>query len=197
MAVPGASPIALQSSSVAGISSVQHVTAAAGVPNTATGAPTAPASGADASNELLILRDDIERNKATIAQLKHQLAAGAAQDQAMVAANHAHLHELQSELATVLAVVQRLGREHTGATVPRATFDSAAAILACKEDELASVRRDVHVLEEAFRRHLDDPRLHLKEQCQATQPALLATFYQSSSGAANGSANAAAAMAPA
>jgi hypothetical protein len=122
-----------------------------------------PPRDAHAAKEVLVLRDDVDRNKAAIAQLNHALRAATAVDHAQRRACEEHLAGMHDELGAVLRDVQRLEQQRDGPTVPRAALASAAQVLDCKQQDLAAAKRDVVVLERALLAHLDDERLHLRQ----------------------------------
>jgi chromosome segregation ATPase len=134
------------------------------------------ANAAQTGRELLVLRDDVAKNRAEISRLRHELQLASATHQAVRTANVEHATALQAELDGVLQAVAILEGERESPSVPLETVTHAATVLHARRSELQSVLRDVEVLEAAIRKHFADPALHLDRCLRDTHPQLMAVM---------------------
>lgn len=144
-------------------------------------------AAAAASRELVVLREQIERNRNVIAQTTHDIQLERAHASSTQAACDQYEQELKQELHSILASLSRLEKMKDGPTVPAEALGKAQNLLEAKKQELLIAKREVTLLEGVLRIHGDTPGLRLRDQIRSLYPEieLVALGNTASRGASN------------
>ncbi len=131
---------------------------------------SAEEAAAAASRELIVLREQCERNRSALASVAHEISMLRSRQAAEQAAGEEFLDQTRGEIDTTLRSLHRLERMSDGPTVPAAELAKARELLDAKRQELMIAKREVTLLEGVIKIHADTPGLRLREQLRSLFP---------------------------